>query len=84
MYIEQKGLFNRETKTLHMKMVQDVQVDVVGIFETFLKFGTLKAQTAGRGGTDAKMTGIPNPGLERDIIMYQVNKIRLGTTITSL
>ncbi len=81
--IEQKGLFNREIKTLHMKTVQDVQVDVVGIFETFLKFGTLRVQTAGTGGTDAKIIGIPKPGLERDLIMNQVNVIRSGTTVAS-
>ncbi len=74
--IEQKALFNREIKTLHMKTVQDVQVDVVGIFETFLKFGTLRVQTAGTGGTDAKIVGIPKPELERDIIMHEVNLYR--------
>ncbi len=70
--IEQKRLFDREIKTLRMETVQDVQVDVVGIFETFLGFGTLRVQTAGTGGTDAKIIGIPDPGTERDIIMEQV------------
>ncbi len=69
MDIEQKALFNREIKTLKMETVQDVQVDVSNIFETLLKFGTLRVQTAGTGGTDAKIVGIPNPALERDIIM---------------
>ncbi|MCD5384616.1 MAG: PH domain-containing protein, partial [Candidatus Pacebacteria bacterium] len=73
MDIEQKALFNREIKTLRMDTVQDVQVDVTGIFQTLLKFGTLRVQTAGTGGTDAKIIGIPDPSLERDIIMTQVN-----------
>ena len=69
MDIEQKALFNREIKTLRMDTVQDVQVDISNIFETLLKFGTLRVQTAGTGGTDAKIVGIPDPALERDIIM---------------
>jgi membrane protein YdbS with pleckstrin-like domain len=69
MDIEQKALFNREIKTLRMDTVQDVQVDVSNIFETLLNFGTLRVQTAGTGGTDAKIVGIPDPALERDIIM---------------
>ena len=69
MDIEQKMLFDREVKTLQMSTVQDVQVDVSGIFETLLHFGTLRVQTAGTGGTDAKIVGIPDPALERDIIM---------------
>lgn len=75
MDIEQKTLFNREVKTLRMETVQDVQTDKVGIFQEFLNFGTLRVQTAGTGGTDAKIVGIPNPGYERDIIMEQVHII---------
>ena len=75
MDIEQKMLFNREVKTLQMNTVQDVQVDVSGIFETLLHFGTLRVQTAGTGGTDAKIVGIPDPALERDIIMQITSQI---------
>ncbi len=80
MDIEQKSLFNREIKTLRMDTVQDVQVDVVGIFETFLKYGTLRVQTAGTGGTDAKIIGIPDPSLERDIIIAQTHLIHNAPT----
>ncbi len=75
MDIEQLALFNREVKTLQMNTVQDVQVDVSGIFETLLHFGTLRVQTAGTGGTDAKIVGIPDPALERDIIMQITSQI---------
>jgi membrane protein implicated in regulation of membrane protease activity len=73
--IEQRTLFNREIKTLRMETVQDVQVDVEGIIQTFLSFGTLRVQTAGTGGTDAKIVGIPHPNSEKDIIMEQVQII---------
>ena len=73
--IEQKHLFNREVKTLRMETVQDVQTDKVGILQELLNFGTLRVQTAGTGGTDAMIVGIPKPDYERDIIMHQVHVI---------
>ena len=73
--IEQRHLFNREVKTLRMETVQDVQTDKIGLFQEFLDFGTLRVQTAGTGGTDAKIVGIPNPNHEREIIMEQVHII---------
>jgi len=75
--IEQFSLFNREIKTLMMKTVQDVQIDVLGVFQTLLGFGTLRVQTAGTGGTDAKIVGIPNPGAEKDRIIELVRLINL-------
>jgi len=73
--IEQKNLFNRQIKTLRMETVQDIQTDKVGLFQEFLDFGTLRVQTAGTGGTYAKIVGIPHPNEERDIIMQQVHII---------
>jgi hypothetical protein len=90
MDIEQKTIFNREVKTLRMETVQDVQTDKVGIFEEFLNFGTIRVQTAGTGGTDAKIVGIPKPNYERDVIMEQVqiintesNRVHSGQKIRS-
>jgi len=78
--IEQKSLFNREVKTLRMETVQDIQTDKVGILQEFLNFGTLRVQTAGTGGTDAKIVGIPNPNYERDIIMREVHIINTNVS----
>jgi len=75
MDIEQRTLFNREVKTLRMETVQDVQTDRIGVFQEFLDFGTIRVQTAGTGGTDAKIIGIPKPGYERNLIMEQVHII---------
>ncbi len=80
MDIEQKTLFNREVKTLRMETVQDVQTDKVGVFQEFLDFGTLRVQTAGTGGTDAKIVGIPKPSYERNIIMEQVHIINTNAS----
>lgn len=45
--IEQRGLFNREISEIPLAHVQDVTIEVKGIIETFLKFGTIRIQTAG-------------------------------------
>lgn len=45
--IEQSGLFSREISEIPIKHVQDVTIEVHGLIETFLKFGTIRIQTAG-------------------------------------
>jgi len=45
--IEQKGLFSRETSSLHLDKIQDVTIDISGILPTFLSFGNMRIQTAG-------------------------------------
>lgn len=45
--IEQKGIFKREISTLQMDKIQDVTVEVNGLFATMFKFGNLHVQTAG-------------------------------------
>ncbi len=45
--IEQAGLFSRRTSELKFQKIQDVTVDVQGLFQTFLNFGDVEIQTAG-------------------------------------
>lgn len=45
--VEQKGLFRRIISEIPLTRVQDVTIEIHGIIETFLKFGTIKIQTAG-------------------------------------
>ena len=45
--INQLGLFSREISEIPLRHVQDVTIEVHGIIETFLKFGTIRIQTAG-------------------------------------
>lgn len=71
--IEQRALFNREITTLRMETILDVQVNIEGVIETILDFGTLQVMTSGRAGPDASIIGIPYPEKERDIIMRQVD-----------
>ncbi len=45
--INQRGLFSREIAEIPIERVQDVTIDIHGIIPTFLKFGTVRIQTAG-------------------------------------
>ena len=45
--IEQRGLFSREIAEIPLRQIQDVTLEIHGVVETFLKFGTIKIQTAG-------------------------------------
>lgn len=45
--VEQFGLFSREISEIPISRVQDVTIEVHGIIETILKFGTIRIQTAG-------------------------------------
>lgn len=45
--IEQMGLFRRSSSSFRIDRIQNVTVDVKGIIQTFLDFGTLIIETAG-------------------------------------
>lgn len=45
--IEQRGLFSREISEIPLVHIQDITMEVNGIMRTFLKFGTIRLQTAG-------------------------------------
>jgi hypothetical protein len=66
--VDQKGFFNRETGSLRMEKIQDIEIDVSGIIETLLDFGTLRVETA---GADPAFTikGIPRPRLVKEKIL---------------
>lgn len=45
--IEQHGLFRRESSAFRIDRIQNVTVNVKGIIQTFLDFGTITIETAG-------------------------------------
>lgn len=65
--VDQRGLFSREIAEIPLTRVQDVTIDVQGIFETFLKFGTIRIQTAGE--REFTMTEIPQLYEVKDAIV---------------
>lgn len=68
--VEQKGLFRRAISEIPLIRVQDVTIEVHGIIETFLKFGTIKIQTAGE--REFTINNIPRLYEIKDIILRHV------------
>lgn len=65
--IEQQGLFNRDIAEIPLRHVQDVTIEIHGIVETFLKFGTIKIQTAGE--REFYIRNVPNLYEAKEIIL---------------
>ena len=66
-HTELKGLFNRVFSTVQHDRIQDITVDVRGIFPTFFRYGDLHIQTAG-AFRKFVFQDIPEPSQTKDII----------------
>jgi uncharacterized membrane protein YdbT with pleckstrin-like domain len=65
---EQKGIFHREVSNVHFDRIQDVSVEVKGIYATFLKYGTVRVQTAAQDSTDYVMSHAAHPDNVRKVL----------------
>lgn len=65
--VDQRGLFSREVSEIPMASVQDVTVEVHGIIQTMLGFGTIRIQTAGE--REFTIDEIPHLGPVKDAIL---------------
>lgn len=66
--IEQKGLFNRKISEFSIDRVQDVSIQVHGIIETLLKFGSIKVDTAGH--SEFVIEDVPDLYRAKDAILH--------------
>jgi len=69
--VKQYGFFSREVSSLLLIKIQDVNVDVQGLFGTLIGFGRLQVQSAGTA-EHFIMDDVPNPNGMRDIIMREI------------
>lgn len=69
--IEQRGLFSREVAEIPLHQIQDVTIEIHGIVETFLKFGTIKIQTAGE--REFLIRNVPNLYEAKEVILKHAN-----------
>lgn len=69
--IEQRGLFSRQIAEIPIEHIQDVTIEIHGLIETFLKFGTIKIQTAGE--REFKINNIPHLYEVKDAILKYAN-----------
>lgn len=58
--IDQKGLFRRTSSSFRIDRIQNITVEIKGIIQTILDFGTLRLETAGER-EDFVATFIKNP-----------------------
>lgn len=67
-HTELRALFSRIFSSVSHDKIQDITVDIHGIFPTVLRFGNLKIQTAG-GFREFIFQEIPEPYKAKDIIL---------------
>lgn len=72
--VEQRGLFNRQIAEIPLQHVQDVTIEVRGIIETFLKFGTIRIQTAGE--REFKIEYVPRLYEAKDLILKSTTAVQ--------
>jgi len=72
--IDQKALFHRVVSEIPLSRIQNVTLDIEGVVETFLKFGTITVETAGESGNFAA-ENVPRPYEVKDAILEQVHKL---------
>jgi len=75
-HTELRALFSRILSTVPHDKIQDITIDIHGIFPTIFRFGDLKIQTAG-GFREFIFKDIPEPYKTKEII-FQTQKEFLG------
>ncbi len=75
--IEQKGLFSRDVATAQLDKIQDMRVQVSGVFPTLLGFGDIHIQTAG-ADKELVIRQAPNPNQIRELITQRINTPPVG------
>lgn len=66
--IEQIGLFSRKVSSIRLDRIQDVEIEVLGIVDTFLKKGNIRVQTAANN-EDFIIRSASNPEQIKQLIM---------------
>lgn len=66
--IEQIGLFSRDIATTSINRLQDIKVELSGIFPTLLKYGDLHIQSAG-AHKEILIKGIKHPEKVKEVIL---------------
>ena len=77
MDITQDSLFARDIVICPLEKIEDVKVEIFGIFATFFKFGNLYIQTGGEK-REMLVHGIRYPEYARDTIMKAYENVRLN------
>lgn len=72
--INQAGLFRRQIGTFRLERLQDLNVEIDGIIETLLDFGTIHAETASGSLEEFKAQHLPHPRELKSLILQAAEK----------
>lgn len=78
MDIRQRGFFKRDVSSCWMDRVQDVTTDVSGLIPTFLKFGSVRLQTASEM-EEFVLEDARDPEYIRNAIMAAAHDLTIGS-----
>lgn len=68
-FIDQNGFFRRHVGSLPLTRIQDINLEVNGIFATFLNYGTVEVETASGSEGEFRTHHLPDPqGLKQLIL----------------
>lgn len=74
MDIDQRGLFNREISEFRLENIQDLTIDISGFIATFLDFGDVHVQTAGKN-QDFVIDDAAHPGEVKEAIADEHDRV---------
>lgn len=66
--VDQIHFFERKVSSFRLERLQDIKFSITGVIATFLKFGTIRAQTASTAEETFKTKGLPDPRELQSII----------------
>ena len=73
--VDQRGLFNRHISSTRLEMIQDVSVEVPGLLQTLLHFGTIRLATAGPEKSFV-FRGVGRPHALKGFLMSEHRKVQ--------
>lgn len=79
--VDQIHFFSRKVSSFRLERLQDIKFSINGLIATFLKFGTIRAQTASAIEGSFKTSGLPDPR-ELQSIIQKATDARLRTLNT--
>jgi hypothetical protein len=73
--IEQVGFFQHRNISCDLLNIQNISVEVKGVYETFLDFGNIDVETAGESSNLA-IHGVPHPERIKEVMLRQIKEYR--------
>jgi hypothetical protein len=82
--INQVNLFRRQTASFQLERLQDITVEVSGIIETLLDFGTINAVTASGIHEEFRARHLPKPQQIKSLILQAADTHMAHTSTPSV